>query len=103
MTKLDANGVYVVDGEDTARWRELQLGAVVRDQVIVESGLEVGDRVVTLGQRGLVDGDKLISSREGECCTDGRVTFASANGVAAAVEAPPKAEDAAAPEGEGGK
>ncbi len=75
VTKLDANGVFVADQDDVARWRPLELGAVVRDQVVIKSGLKVGDRVVSLGQRGLVDGDQLIVSREGECCTDGRVTF----------------------------
>ena len=60
VTKLDANGVFVAAKDDVARWRPLELGSVVRDQVVIKSGLKVGDRVVSLGQRGLVDGDQLI-------------------------------------------
>lgn len=105
VTKLDANGVFVVDENDVARWRELQLGSVVRDQVIVESGLKVGDRVVIVGQRALVDGDKLIISREGVCCTDGRVAFPSASVADASAGAQPADAQAenGAEQGEGAK
>lgn len=90
VTRLDSNGVFVIDAEKSARWRDLKLGSVVRDQVVVESGLEVGDLVVTLGHRGLVDGDKLIVGREGVCCSNGRVTYQSAKGASA--QAPEEAQ-----------
>jgi hypothetical protein len=83
VTRMDSNGVFVVDAEQSARWRELKLGSVVRDQVVVESGLKVGDVVVTLGHRGLVEGDKLIVGREGVCCIDGRVSYDSAESSSA--------------------
>jgi membrane fusion protein (multidrug efflux system) len=75
VTKLDQNGVFVVDDDNVARWRPLVLGTVVRDQVIVAEGLRAGDNVVVLGHRSLADGDPLIVARQGECCTDGRVIF----------------------------
>ena len=78
VTRLDDNGVFVVDEGDIGRWRPLELGNIVRDQVIVTEGLNGGDRVVILGHRGLADGDPLIVAREGVCCTDGRVTFGAA-------------------------
>jgi RND family efflux transporter MFP subunit len=75
VTKLDENGVFVVDGDDVARWRPLVLGPVVRDQVIIASGLHAGDNVVVLGHRSLAEGDPLIVARQGKCCTNGRVVF----------------------------
>jgi RND family efflux transporter MFP subunit len=74
VTRLDGNGVFVVDG-GKARWRPLELGGVSGTEVEVASGLEPGERIVTLGHRGLNDGDPLIISREGRCCVDGRVVF----------------------------
>ena len=75
VTRLDENGVFVVDDESVARWRPVELGAVVRDQVVIEAGLAAGDNVVVLGHRSLAEGDVLIVARQGRCCTDGRVTF----------------------------
>ena len=74
VTKRDANGVFVVE-DGVARWRPLKLGPLVRDQVVIESGLEIGDNVIIVGQRALADGDAVILSRQGSCCTDGRPTF----------------------------
>lgn len=71
VTRLDGQGVFVeVDG--VARWRPVTLGAVVRDQVIVESGASVGDRVVITGHRELAEGDPLLVVREAVCCEAGR-------------------------------
>ena len=47
----------------------------MRDQVVVESGLEPGERVIVTGHRELADGDEVMVVREGTCCTNGRVTF----------------------------
>lgn len=75
VTRLDGNGVFVAGDDHIARWRPLTLGALIGTQVEVVSGLAPGDRVVTVGQRGLSDGDELIITRAGECCEDGRVVF----------------------------
>ncbi len=74
VTRRLDQGVFVeVDG--TASWRPVTLGDVVRDQVIVATGLSEGDRLVVTGQRDLVDGDKLIVTRAGRCCEAGRVAW----------------------------
>ena len=75
VTRLEGNGVFVVGDDGAAAWRPLQLGELIRDQVVVTSGLAQGDEVVVVGQRGLVDGDPLIVERCGQCCREGRVEF----------------------------
>ena len=74
VTRRDQRGVFLVS-ESTAVWRDVQLGQVIHDQVVVTQGLEPGDRIVVTGHRDLVDGDPLIISREGRCCKDGRPKF----------------------------
>jgi membrane fusion protein (multidrug efflux system) len=74
VTKLDGYGAFVIE-DGVARWREVALGELVRGQVVVSSGLAVGDRLVIAGQHDLVDGDAVIVAREGTCCVDGRPTF----------------------------
>ncbi|MEE9384982.1 MAG: efflux RND transporter periplasmic adaptor subunit [Nannocystaceae bacterium] len=96
VTKLDTNGVFVVDDQSIARWRTLELGPIIGEQVVVEHGLSAGEKVVTLGQRGLNVGDALLITREGVCCTEGRIVFGASNQLAAykgpeATKAPTKA------------
>ncbi|MEN0066651.1 MAG: efflux RND transporter periplasmic adaptor subunit, partial [Myxococcota bacterium] len=74
VTKRDRRGVFVVN-ENTAVWRDIELGDVLHDRVLIKSGLKPGDRVVVTGHRDLVDGDALVVSREGRCCKNGRTTF----------------------------
>nr|MCH9681448.1 efflux RND transporter periplasmic adaptor subunit [Deltaproteobacteria bacterium] len=74
VTKREENGVFIIEDE-VARWRPLTLGALVRDQVVIEDGLDVGANIVVVGQRGLADGDPLIVSRQGRCCEQGRPVF----------------------------
>lgn len=74
VTQREANGVFVVE-DGQAKWRPLKLGPVVRDQVVVEEGIELGDNVVVVGQRALADGDAVIISRQGTCCEHGRAVF----------------------------
>ncbi|MEM6290771.1 MAG: efflux RND transporter periplasmic adaptor subunit [Myxococcota bacterium] len=76
VTQRESNGVFVVE-DGVARWRPLQLGPLVRDQVVIEGGLEVGENIVVVGQRALADGDAVILSRQGTCCTQGRPKFGS--------------------------
>jgi len=76
VTRIEGVGVFV-DVDNRATWRPVRSGAVVRDQVIIEEGISVGDRVVMTGHRGLAEGDALIITREGTCCENGRAQFAA--------------------------
>lgn len=77
VTKRDRRGVFIVN-ENTAVWRDVVLGDVLHDRVLVQEGLKPGDRVVVTGHRDLVDGDALVVSREGRCCKNGRTTYSNA-------------------------
>ena len=83
VTKLKGNGIFVVDEENKARWRPLELGQVVGDQVVVRSGIKKGDRIVNVGHRSLADGDPVLVGRQGVCCENGRVTYAMEGPAAA--------------------
>lgn len=75
VTRMDGVGVFKVGPEDRAVWSPVVPSLVVRDQVIVESGIAVDDNLVISGHRGLQDGDELIVARTGRCCTKGRVVW----------------------------
>jgi RND family efflux transporter MFP subunit len=77
ISHTEDRGVFVDDG-GVARWRPVELGQVLRNQVVVSSGLNAGDRVVMVGHRELLDGDRLIVGRETVCCDNGRVYVAEA-------------------------
>jgi len=54
--------VYVVDGDGAgavAHLRDVTLGGVVGNEVQVVSGLQKGDRIVSLGATLLVDGARV--------------------------------------------
>ena len=74
VTTLTENGVFV-DADGVAEWRPVELDAFARDQVVVRSGLNAGDAVITTGARSLAHGDPLIVVRSGVCCEDGRVAW----------------------------
>ena len=88
VTQLDGNGVFVVDDKDIARWRSVTLGSIIGSDVEISAGLKVGERVVVLGHRGLADQDQLIITREGVCCSSGRVVFKDPSAAAASKEPP---------------
>ncbi len=46
---------YVVDANNRAIKKEVKLGRIIGEYVLVESGLEVGDRIVTSGAENLED------------------------------------------------
>lgn len=77
VTRIDGNGVFVVE-DGVARWRAIELGSIVRDQVSVQSGLEGGATIVVTGHRELADGDRVLVGREGVCCESGRITYPDA-------------------------
>ena len=74
VTTMDGIGVFVVE-EDVARWRPVEAGTLVHDQIVIRSGLENGETIVINGHRSLADGDALIISRQDTCCTNGRVAY----------------------------
>jgi membrane fusion protein (multidrug efflux system) len=74
ITRRTDRGVFI-DAEGVAQWRPIVLGDVVHDDVIVLGGLSVGDRVIVTGHRELMDGDSLILSRVGTCCSAGRPVY----------------------------
>lgn len=75
LSTAEGHGVYIDDG-GVAAWRPVELGQVLRNQVIVQGGLAEGDRVISVGHREVLAGDPLLVAREGRCCTaGGRVDF----------------------------
>jgi multidrug efflux pump subunit AcrA (membrane-fusion protein) len=58
---VEANGrvatVFVLDAKATsARRKQISVGAIVGDQVVVNAGLNLGERVITDGAAWLTDG-----------------------------------------------
>jgi membrane fusion protein, multidrug efflux system len=58
-TGLQESAVFVVDGDLRARFRKIKVGAIAEGMTGVLDGLEAGDRVVTVGQMDLRDGDQV--------------------------------------------
>ncbi len=75
VTRMDEVGVFLVGPENRAVWSPVVPSMVVRDQVVVESGVEVDDVVVISGHRSLQDGDALLVARTGQCCNAGRIAW----------------------------
>src|SRR2546421_763485 len=59
--QMSANGsfVYVVKQDSTAEQRAVSLGQRQGDLIVVDSGIEAGERVVTNGQLGVTPGGKV--------------------------------------------
>jgi membrane fusion protein, multidrug efflux system len=74
VTRRDGVGVFI-EQHGKAVWRPVQLGDVLRKQVVVESGLKAGDALIIVGHRELVDGDEVLVHRRGRCCLNGRAIF----------------------------
>jgi membrane fusion protein, multidrug efflux system len=58
----DGYVVFVADegtGQPVARVRPVQLGPSQTNRVVIESGLEAGDRLIVVGQRSVADGDRI--------------------------------------------
>jgi len=56
--------VYVVN-EGTAELREVTLGLVLNQRVLITEGLSAGDRYVVVGQQHVADGQRVIESEAG--------------------------------------
>ena len=62
VRKEDGYVVFVVvdeAGQPTARSRTVELGATQGNRVVIDSGLEPGDRLVTVGQQQVANGDRV--------------------------------------------
>jgi multidrug efflux system membrane fusion protein len=55
----DSKFVYVIKPDNTAEMRPVTVRRISRDEVVVEQGLQKGERVVTDGQLRLTDGTKV--------------------------------------------
>ena len=58
------NGYVVFVAEDSAngtvaRVRPVQIGPTQRNEVVVESGLQAGDRLIVVGQKSVAEGDRV--------------------------------------------
>jgi RND family efflux transporter MFP subunit len=67
--------VFVVEeeeGRDVARARAVELGPNREDRIVVDAGLAPGERVVTLGQLKLGDGDlvNIVNGSDGSAAGD---------------------------------
>jgi len=67
------HGVFVAT-EDQAIWRDVVLGNVLNNQVVVE-GLNAGESIIFSGHRNLLDGDPILISRKARCCEAGRPVY----------------------------
>ena len=56
----DADFVYVLQDDQTVRQRKVTAGQAVGDKVVVASGLEAGERVITEGADRLKDGARVV-------------------------------------------
>jgi hypothetical protein len=54
-----SKAVFVVDQEQNARLRPIEYGIFQRGIVEIRNGLNIGDRLIIVGQRKLVDGEKV--------------------------------------------
>ncbi len=60
--QMSANGsfVYVVKQDSTAEQRAVSLGQQQGELIVIEKGVEPGERVVTVGQLGVTPGGKVL-------------------------------------------
>jgi multidrug efflux system membrane fusion protein len=60
--QMSANGsyVYVVKPDSTAEQRPVSLGQRQGDLIVVEKGVQAGERIVTNGQLGVTPGGKVV-------------------------------------------
>jgi len=62
LRTTDGFGIYVVEDTEAgavSRRRAVELGPRESGRVLVEAGLRPGDRLVTVGQQQLADGDRV--------------------------------------------
>jgi membrane fusion protein (multidrug efflux system) len=71
--------VFVTDGR-TAKKRYVELGATRGAFTVVRKGVEVGDKLIVLGHRQVVDGQRVDVKKEEACCRAQVTASAEAEG-----------------------
>jgi multidrug efflux system membrane fusion protein len=71
--QMSAQGsfVYVIKPDSTAEQRQVSLGQRQGDLIVVEKGVEVGERVVINGQLGVTPGGKVLIEQPREAGNTG--------------------------------
>jgi RND family efflux transporter MFP subunit len=59
LVRVEDGYVVFVDEDGVAREREVAVGPSQNNRVVVESGLEAGDRLIVVGHRTVAEGDRL--------------------------------------------
>ncbi|MCM3900080.1 MAG: hypothetical protein ND866_00080, partial [Pyrinomonadaceae bacterium] len=74
--QMSANGsfVYVVKQDSTAEQRAVSLGQRQGDLIVVEKGVEPGERIVINGQLGVTPGGKVLIEQPRETGTPAAAT-----------------------------
>jgi multidrug efflux system membrane fusion protein len=69
--QMSAKGsfVYVIKQDQTAEQRPVTLGQRQQDLVVIESGVQAGETVVTNGQLGVTPGGKVLVEQQGKQAT----------------------------------
>jgi multidrug efflux system membrane fusion protein len=79
--QMSANGsfIYVVKQDSTAEQRPVVLGQTQGDMIVVVSGVEAGERVVTNGQLGVTPGGKVVIEQPREVASPATATGNGSN------------------------
>jgi len=79
--QMSANGsfIYVVKQDSTAEQRPVALGQTQGDMIVVVSGVEAGERVVTNGQLGVTPGGKVVIEQPREVASPATATGNGSN------------------------
>jgi multidrug efflux system membrane fusion protein len=77
--QMSANGsfIYVVKEDLTAEQRPVALGQTQGDMIVVVSGVQAGERVVTNGQLGVTPGGKVVIEQPREAASPAAATGGS--------------------------
>ncbi|WP_454850804.1 efflux RND transporter periplasmic adaptor subunit [Rhizobium binxianense] len=68
-TDQDKKFVFVVDGENKVNYRQIQLGSIVDGQRVIESGLNVGEKIVVNGLQRIRPGAVVAPEMEEKVAT----------------------------------
>jgi multidrug efflux system membrane fusion protein len=81
VTQQDGSFVFVVADDGTAHRKAVELGRTLEDRVIVDAGLEAGERVVTDGQSRLSEGARVQIKGESAVAASADSTHSGGGGA----------------------